>query len=191
MATSFMNSFLPSPTFVQTNGMVIREPNRMRFPLRIVKAVREVWNDKPLFVRISATDWAAGGEHVCRRSLEIWGIEQSSLFAKELVELGIDFLDISSGGILYDEESPPVEGFQAPLAARLKKDYPNFTIGAVGSITSPHYANDFIKEGKADVVSIGRELLRKADWPLWAANELGVAAKPACQYEGSLHHMLS
>ncbi|KIJ29354.1 hypothetical protein M422DRAFT_36991, partial [Sphaerobolus stellatus SS14] len=114
--------------------------NRMRFPLRIINAVRKVWTDKPLFVRISATDWAEGPEQV-DGVWKSWGIEQSSIFTKELVALGIDLLDVSSGGNYAAQKFTLVEGYQVPFAARLKKDYPNLAVGAVGLITEPKYAN--------------------------------------------------
>jgi len=105
--------------------------------------------------------------------------------------LGVDLLDVSSGGNYSKQKFPPlVQGYQVPLAARLKEDHPSLPIGAVGLITEPQYANDIIKKGKTDVVFLARELLRRVDWPLWAANELGVVAKTAYQYERAWHHML-
>jgi len=164
--------------------------NRMRFPLRIISAVRKAWPDKPLFVRISGTDWAEGPEQV-DGVWKQWGIEQSSIFAGELIKLGIDRLDVSAGGLWHAQKIPPiVEGVQAHLAVKIKQDHPNLIVSTVGCITDPHFANNLIEEGKVDIVTLARELIRRADWPLWAASQLGVAAKPANQYERAWAHML-
>jgi 2,4-dienoyl-CoA reductase-like NADH-dependent reductase (Old Yellow Enzyme family) len=72
--------------------------NRIRFPLRVVEAMRETWGDKPLFVRVSATDWAEGPERDSEGKWLQWGVEQTVLFTGELKKLGVDLVDASSGG---------------------------------------------------------------------------------------------
>ncbi|GJJ08062.1 hypothetical protein Clacol_002269 [Clathrus columnatus] len=154
--------------------------NRMRYPLRVIKSIREAWADKPLFVRFNAVEWAEGPEKEGDEWKQ-WGIEQSSIFTGELIKLGVDLIDVSSGGNWGAQKIPVVPGYQVPFAARLKKDHPSLTVGAVGLITDPKQANSIIEEGKADVVFLARELLRRIDFPLIAAYELGVAVKPANQ----------
>lgn len=87
--------------------------NRMRFPLRIITRVREAWPDKPLFVRISATDWAEGPEKGDDGEWKQWGIEQSKLFVGELKSLGVDLVDTSSGGNWIKQKIPLKHGYQA------------------------------------------------------------------------------
>ncbi|KAF8474313.1 FMN-linked oxidoreductase [Gautieria morchelliformis] len=162
--------------------------NRLRFVLRVVRAVRAVW-DKPLLVRISATDWAEGPEKVDGEWKQ-WGIEQSTILVGELQKLGVDLIDVSSGGNWVKQKITLEPGYQVPFAARIKHDHPTLPIGSVGLITDPHQANSYIKDGKADVIFLARELLRRADWPLWAAQELGAVVKVANQYERAWMEML-
>ncbi|KAB5593589.1 NADH:flavin oxidoreductase/NADH oxidase [Ceratobasidium theobromae] len=178
--------------------------NRLRFPLEVVHAVRQAWN-KPLFFRFSATDWAEqekgdNGEWVS------WGIEQSVVLSRKLQEEGIDLVDVSSGGNYVGqkitiESSYQVgqfasfgvcsdDGVQVPFAERIKKELPDLLVGAVGLITEPQQAEGTLQDGKADTIFLGRELLRHVDFPLCAAQELGVAAKPANQYEWAWRRMM-
>lgn len=87
----------------------------MRFPLRLVKRVREAWADKPLFVRISATDWAEGAEKGDDGEWKQWGIEQSKLFVGELKSLGVDLVDTSSGGNWVQQKIPLKHGYQVRI----------------------------------------------------------------------------
>lgn len=89
--------------------------NRMRFPLRLVKRVREAWADKPLFVRISATDWAEGAEKGDDSEWKQWGIKQSKLFVGELTSLGVDLIDTSSGGNWVKQKIPLKHGYQVRI----------------------------------------------------------------------------
>ncbi|KAB5593900.1 NADPH dehydrogenase [Ceratobasidium theobromae] len=162
--------------------------NRLRFPLEVVRAVRQAWN-KPLFFRFSATDWAEqekgdNGEWVS------WGIEQSVVLSKKLQEEGIDLVDVSSGGNYVGQKIPIGPSYQVPFAERIKKELPNLLVGAVGLITEPQQAEGILQDGKADTIFLARELLRHADFPLYAAQELGVAAKPANQYEWAWRRMM-
>lgn len=137
--------------------------NRMRFPLKVAKAVREAWpQNLPLFVRISATDWVDGG----------WDIKQSVALARELKTLGIDFIDTSSGGMVPEAKIPLTPGYQVPFAEEIKKEV-NILTGAVGLITKPEQAEEILQQGKADIILLGRELLRDPYWPLHAAKALG------------------
>jgi 2,4-dienoyl-CoA reductase-like NADH-dependent reductase (Old Yellow Enzyme family) len=86
--------------------------NRTRFLLRVVKAVRAAWAERPLFVRLSATDWASGPEKDADGKWLQWGIEQTVLLAGELKKLGVDLIDVSSGGNWAAQKIPVVPGYQ-------------------------------------------------------------------------------
>lgn len=136
--------------------------NRLRFPLRVARAVRKEWPaELPLFVRISATDWATGG----------WDIDQSVLLARQLKSIGVDLIDCSSGFAMPDEPIPFGPGFQVPFAARVRAEA-GIASGAVGFITEPFQAEQIVATGQADVVSLAREMLRAPYWPLHAAKTL-------------------
>ena len=146
--------------------------NRIRFALEVTEAVRSAWpQEKPLFVRISATDWAEGG----------WDIEQSVALARRLRELGVDLIDVSSGGLLPHVRVPVGPGYQTPFAAQIRKEA-GIRTGAVGEITAPEQADHIIRTGQADIVLLARELLRNPYWPLHAARKLKQAAKVPSQY---------
>jgi len=163
--------------------------NRMRWPLRVVERVRKAW-DKPLVCRISATDWAEGPEQ-SDGEWKQWGIEQSKVLVGEMIKLGVDLVDCSTGGGWVHQKIPVGPGYQVPFAEALKKAYPDFPVGSVGMITEPKQAEAILKEGKADVVFLARELLRTPHWPLVAAQELNYAIKPANQYERAWMKMLT
>jgi 2,4-dienoyl-CoA reductase-like NADH-dependent reductase (Old Yellow Enzyme family) len=136
--------------------------NRMRLPLRIIEHVRRVMPDEfPLFVRISATDWADGG----------WDLDQSIAFARRAKDLGVDLIDVSSGGLIPKAHIPVAKGYQVPLARRIRQDAAIKT-GAVGLKTEPQYADELVTGGDADLVFIGRELLREPYWALKAQHAL-------------------
>jgi len=147
--------------------------NRVRFPLQVVKAVREVWPERlPLFYRISATDWAEGG----------WDIEQSVELARLLKPVGVDLIDSSSGGTVPRAKIPAGPGFQVPFAEAIRAKT-GIATGAVGFITDAKQAEEIVSSGKADVVLLARELLRDPYWPRRAAQELGHKLKAPVQYE--------
>ncbi len=147
--------------------------NRMRFPLEVVAAVRDVWPaELPLFLRISATDWADGG----------WDIIQSVQFAHRLKASGIDLVDCSSGGLIPNVTIPAVPGYQTPFAAEVREKTGILT-GAVGMITAPEQAEHIIATGQADAVFLARQLLRDPYWPLHAARKLGVDVNWPAQYQ--------
>ncbi len=146
--------------------------NRLRFPLRVVRAVRAEWPEElPLFVRISATDWLAGG----------WDIDQSVLLARQLKEIGVDLIDCSSGFAVPNEPVPFGPGFQVPFAARVRAEA-GIASAAVGVITEPVQAEQIVATGQADAVFLARQLLRDPYWPLHAAKVLQVDAPWPNQY---------
>ena len=137
--------------------------NRTRLVREVVTAVRSAWPEElPLLVRISATDWVPGG----------WDVEQSVELARLLKGLGVDLVDTSSGALVPDAQMPVGPGFQVPFAERLRREA-GIATGAVGLIVSPHQAEHILRTGQADLVLLGRELLREPEWPLRAARELG------------------
>lgn len=147
--------------------------NRARLPLRVARAVREVWpQDLPLFVRISATDWVEGG----------WDLAQSLQLCRWLKEAGVDLIDCSSGGLTPDARIPAGPGFQTPFAAAIRQEA-GIAVGAVGLITAPEQAEQIVATGLADAVFLARELLRDPYWPLHAARKLGVEVPWPLQYE--------
>jgi 2,4-dienoyl-CoA reductase (NADPH2) len=137
--------------------------NRMRFPLEVARAVRgAIPEGMPLFVRISATDWAPGG----------WDVEQSVAFAQDVKTAGVDLIDCSSGGLVPHAQIPVAKGYQVPLAGRVRQQACILT-AAVGLITEPAQADEVIQQGCADLVFVGRLLLREPYWALRAEAELG------------------
>jgi 2,4-dienoyl-CoA reductase-like NADH-dependent reductase (Old Yellow Enzyme family) len=145
---------------------------RMRFPLRVAQAVREALPEEvPLFVRVSATDWAEGG----------WGLEDTLTFAQRLKALGVDLLDCSSGGVVPGVRVPVAPGFQVPFADAVRKRV-GLRTGAVGLITAPEQAETLLQAGSADLVLLGRVLLRDPYFPLRAAQALGARAEVPPQY---------
>jgi len=164
--------------------------NRLRWPLELINKCRAAW-DKPFFVRISASDWADFPEKGEDGTWKQWGIEQSKVLTGEMEKLGVDLVDVSSGGNWAEQKISIGPGYQVPFAAELKKAYPNMPIAAVGLITEPQQAEGYLQDGKADAVFLARELIRTPGWALNAAQELGVAVKPANQYERGYMRMLT
>jgi 2,4-dienoyl-CoA reductase-like NADH-dependent reductase (Old Yellow Enzyme family) len=146
--------------------------NRIRLCLDVVRAVRQVWpEDRPLFVRISATDWVDGG----------WDIHQSIELARRLAGMGVDLIDCSSGGNAWQAQIPAEPGYQVPFAQKIRKAA-NIKTGAVGLITDPVDAEAIIRGEDADVVLLAREILRDPYWPLRAARVLGHEVAWPAQY---------
>ncbi|MES2573354.1 MAG: NADH:flavin oxidoreductase/NADH oxidase [Bacteroidota bacterium] len=149
--------------------------NRIRLVLEILEAVQSEWSkDLPLFVRISATDWAEGG----------WNIEESVQLSKILKEKGVDLIDVSSGGLVSHQQIPVGPGYQVPFAERIKQETGVLT-GAVGLITEANQAEEIVASGKADLVLFARESLRNPNLALNFAKELGVDVPWPKQYERS------
>lgn len=146
--------------------------NRTRFPLEVVDAVRAAWPEHlPLFMRISATDWAEGG----------WTPDEAVKLAGKLREHGVDLVDVSSGGMVPHAKIPAGPGYQVPFAERVRKEA-NVPTAAVGLITEPQQANDIIAKDQADIVLLAREMLRDPYWALHAAEALGEKASWPVQY---------
>ncbi|KAI0347763.1 FMN-linked oxidoreductase [Trametopsis cervina] len=156
--------------------------NRLRYPNQIIASVRKAW-DKPLFVRISATDWAEFPEKGEDGEWKQWGLEQSKAWVEDMKKLGVDLVDCSTGGNWDKQKIPYIPGYQVPFAEALKKAHPDMPVSAVGLITEPAQAESILQDGKADTVFLGRELLVNPHFALRAAAALGVAVKPANQYE--------
>lgn len=147
--------------------------NRTRLLREVVEGVREIWPESyPLFVRISATDWVDKG----------WDIEQSIALSDKLKSLGVDLIDSSSGGIIPGINIPVKPGYQTQFAERIRREA-NIPTGAVGLITSPEQADQIIRTNSADLVLLGRELLRNPYWPHLAAKQLGHEKLWPIQYD--------
>jgi 2,4-dienoyl-CoA reductase-like NADH-dependent reductase (Old Yellow Enzyme family) len=147
--------------------------NRMRFPLEIVRAARAAWPENlPMWVRISATDWVDGG----------LTIEDTVEYAQLLKAVGVDLIDVSSGGNDTRQQIPVGPGYQVAFAERIRREA-GIATGAVGMITGPAQADQIVRSGQADVVSLAREMLREPYWPLRAAFELKHPASWLKQYE--------
>jgi 2,4-dienoyl-CoA reductase-like NADH-dependent reductase (Old Yellow Enzyme family) len=146
--------------------------NRTRLLFDIVTAVRGIWPENlPLFVRISATDWTDGG----------WDLEQSLALVVQLKSQGVDLIDCSSGGNLSSAKIPVGTGYQTEFSERIRRETVIKT-GTVGMITGSAQADHIIRSGQADLVLLGRELLRDPYWPLRAARELGHPTPWPAQY---------
>jgi 2,4-dienoyl-CoA reductase-like NADH-dependent reductase (Old Yellow Enzyme family) len=146
--------------------------NRMRLPLAVAETVRQtVPNALPVFVRISATDWADGG----------WDLQQSIEFAKRLRSVGIDLIDCSSGGLVADAKIAVGPGYQVPFAEAIRRES-GIATAAVGMITDPVQADEILRAGQADAVMVAREFLRDPYLGFTAARELGESIDVPRQY---------
>lgn len=138
--------------------------NRERLVLQVCKAVRQaIGPDVALLVRISAVDWTPGG----------WSIDDSVHLCTQLKALGVDLIDVSTGGVVAHDGNPQAPLWQVPFSARIRSRV-GIPVSAVGGITKPKQAEKVVAHGKADVVEIGRAALREPYWPLKAAWKLGV-----------------
>lgn len=147
--------------------------NRIRLLLEMTEDARRIWPDTlPLFVRISATDWAEGG----------WGVDQSVQLCAELKKRGVDLVDVSSGGAVSYARIAVGPGYQVPFSEKIRHEA-DIPTAAVGMITEAKQADEIIRTGQADMVLLARELLRDPYWPLHAAHELGVTLPWPNQYD--------
>ena len=146
--------------------------NRTRIVREVARAIRASWPvEYPLFVRLSATDWSDGG----------WDIEQTVALSRLLRDDGVDVIDCSSGGNVHGVRIPVGPGYQVPFAEQVRRDA-GIATAAVGLIADATQADAIIRDGKADLVLLARELLRDPYWPLHAARELGVPVAWPSQY---------
>ncbi len=138
---------------------------RMRFPLEAARAVRQNWPEhKPMFIRVSTVDGAGG-----------WEVEDTVAFTRELKAIGVDVIDVSSGGLTGLSTAMPVKrslGFQVPFSAAVKRQTPISTM-TVGLILDGPQAEAILQAGDADLIAIGRQALYDPFWALHAAQELG------------------
>ncbi|MER6262628.1 MULTISPECIES: NADH:flavin oxidoreductase/NADH oxidase [Streptomyces] len=172
-----INEFLSPHSNHRTDAYGGSYENRTRFALEVVDAVREVWpQDKPLFFRISATDWVEEGG---------WTPDDTVRFARDLRAHGVDLLDVSTGGNVAGARIPTGPGYQVPFAARVRAET-TLPVGAVGLITDAEQAQKLVANGEADAVFLGRELLRNPSWARQAARELGGEVRVPDQYHRSV-----
>jgi 2,4-dienoyl-CoA reductase-like NADH-dependent reductase (Old Yellow Enzyme family) len=145
--------------------------NRLRVPLEVFEAVRAAFPaGKPVGVRVSASDWVAGG----------WDIEQTVAFVTELKARGVDWIDASSGGLSPHQQIPLKPSYQVPFAEAIKAT--GVSTFAVGLITEPQQAEDIITTGQADFIALARAMLYDPRWPWHAAAELGAQVEAPPQY---------
>ena len=149
--------------------------NRMRFPLRVVTALRNLWPaDKPLGVRMTGTDWLPGG----------FSPEDAVIFARRLKEAGCDYVCVSSGGVVTKAPIPVAPGYQVALAERVRREA-GIVTRTVGLIVEPRQAEAIVADGQADMVALARAFLDDPRWPWHAAEVLGGNAASPPQYARS------
>ncbi len=165
-----INEFLSPLTNVRTDEYGGTAENRYRFLGDVVDAVREVW-DGPLFVRISAAEYNDKGLTP----------DDYVPYAKKMKEQGVDLIDVSSGGVV-PAKIRPYPGYQVPFSEKIRQEA-GMPTGAVGLITSPFHAAEIIENGRADLVFLGRELLRDPYFPIRAAKALGEEPEVPKPYE--------
>ncbi|MEY2241610.1 NADH:flavin oxidoreductase/NADH oxidase [Streptomyces sp. BF23-18] len=172
-----INEFLSPHSNHRTDAYGGSYENRTRFALEVVDAVREVWpQDKPLFFRVSATDWLEDAG---------WNVDDTVRFAAELHAHGVDLLDVSTGGNASGVRIPVGPGYQVPFAARVKRET-SLAVAAVGLITEVEQAEKIVANGEADAVLLGRELLRNPSFARLAARELDAEVHVPDQYHRSV-----
>ena len=148
--------------------------NRMRFPLEVFEAVRDAFPGKPVWVRLSASDWADGG----------WTIEDSIAYAKALKQRGAAAIHVSSGGLTPKQAITMGPHYQVPFAKRIKEGA-DMPVIAVGLITEPKQAEEILRQGEADMIALARGMLYDPRWPWHAAAELGAKVRPPPEYQRS------
>lgn len=146
--------------------------NRTRFLLEIIDEIKDSLRSQSLWVRVSATDWAAGG----------WDIEQTVALAKLLKERGVAIIDVSTGGAVRHQQIPVEPGYQVPFAQQIKAEA-NIATAAVGLIQSGTQAEEILQHKKADLIMIGRAFLENPHFVYQCANELQTAINWADQYQ--------
>lgn len=168
-----INEFLSPLSNTRTDEYGGSFENRIRFLLHIVDAIQSAWPERlPLFVRISASDWADGG----------WTIDDSVQLARILKQIGVDLIDASSGGTVPYAKITAGPGYQVPFAEAIKKQTGMLT-GAVGIIVNARQAETILEQQQADLIIIAREHLRDPYFALHAAKELGDDVAWPVQYE--------
>jgi len=167
-----LHQFLSPVSNTRDDGYGGDLKGRMRFPLEVAEALREVWpQHKPVFVRVSAVDGLDGG----------WSMDDTVVYAKELKARGIDVIDCSSGGLFGSATSARVKrtwGFQVPYAERVRHEA-GIKSMAVGLIVDPFFAEGILQKEQADLIAIAREALVNPCWPQMAEIALGRKASDA------------
>ncbi len=144
--------------------------NRIRLAVEVVDAVRAVWPERlPLLFRLSATDWLTENPEDDRTG---WTVEESVELARILGQRGVDMIDVSSGGLVHNAKISTGPGYQVPLSRAIGRGA-GIPVSAVGLITDPAHADRLIRDGDADAIFLGRELLRNPNWIHHAAGTLG------------------
>lgn len=167
-----MHEFLSPLSNQRTDEFGGSLQNRMRFPLEVLRRVRAAWPDElPLLLRISADEWVPDG----------FGPDEAVVFAREAAAVGVDLVDVSSGGNNPAQKIPAGPGYQVHLAEQVRREA-GVATGAVGMITQAAQAEQIVAGGQADVVLLARELLRDPHWFLRAAQELGADVAWPNQY---------
>ncbi len=168
-----LHSFLSPLTNHRSDSYGGSFDNRTRILRELVEALRRVWPaERPLFVRLSATDWVEGG----------WTIDDTIELARCLAPLGVDLIDCSSGGAVPEQSIPVHPGYQVPLAEAVRREA-GIATAAVGLISDPVQAEEIVANGRADLVVIGRIALWDPYWPHHAASELKARVRLPIQYE--------
>ena len=168
-----LHEFLSPFSNIRTDEFGGSLENRMRLPLRVTQAVREVWPSRlPLFFRVSATDWQEGG----------WDLEQSIELARRHKPFGVDVIDVSSGGNLPHAKIPVGPGYQVPFSEAIRKQA-EIPTTALGMIIDPVQAETILSTEQADLVVLARELLRDPYWPRRAAQQMNFKLTPPVQYQ--------
>src|SRR6476661_7327625 len=158
-----LHQFLSPISNKRTDGYGGSLQNRMRYPLEVFDAVRAAFPaGKPVGVKVSATDWVEGG----------WDLAQTIEFVKELKSRGVDWIDVSSGGVSPLQKIPLSPGYQVPFAQAIREATGLTTI-AIGLITEAAQAEEIVASGKADMVALARGMLYDPRWGWHAAAELG------------------
>lgn len=172
-----LHQFLSPLSNQRTDGYGGSFENRTRLVREVIQSVREVWPaELPLWLRISATDWAP------ENGPAGWDVDQSVQLARDVKPLGVDLIDVSSGGLLPHVKIPTGPNYQVPFAARIRREA-DIATGAVGMITEPAQADAIIERGDADVVLMARENLRDPYFPRRAAEALGASIDAPAQYQ--------
>ncbi|MGH3629923.1 MAG: bifunctional salicylyl-CoA 5-hydroxylase/oxidoreductase, partial [Sciscionella sp.] len=176
-----LSSFLSPLTNTRTDSFGGSPANRLRFPLRVLDAIRTVWpGDRPLSVRISATDWAQGGNDV----------DDAVRIARAFAEHGVDIINVSTGQVVTTEQPAFGRSYQTPFADRIRNEIGEkygTTVIAVGAISSYDDVNSVLLAGRADLVALGRTHLYDPQWTLHSAAEqdyTGPGADWPVQFQG-------
>lgn len=171
----FLHSFLSPLSNNRNDEYGGDRAGRMRYPLEVFAAMRAAWPaDKPMGVRVSATDWMEGG----------WTLDDCVAFCEALKPLGVDYICASSGGSHPDQKIDLGPGYQVPMARRIREATGLPTM-AVGLINEPQQAEQALRDGAADMIALGRGMTYDPRWAWHAAEALRESATFAPQYARS------